>query len=233
MRNYSVFDILGPIMIGPSSSHTAGAARLGKIAGIIAGEGIIKVKFVLHGSFAKTYKGHGTDRALMAGILGMEPWDERLRDSLTIARERGIDIEFTEADLGDVHPNTVKFIIQKKDGTTVEVMGSSIGGGNIVVNEIDGEEIEITGEYPTLIINHKDMPGVISKVTQLLYWENINIAFMRVYRNKRGSDAVMVFETDTVVPQDVVDKLTSLSYKIKELGYIKNVRVISPIKEGE
>lgn len=233
MREYSVFDILGPVMIGPSSSHTAGAARLGKIAGIIAGEGIVKVKFMLHGSFAKTYKGHGTDRALVAGILGMDPWDERLRDSLIIAREKGIDIEFEETDLGNVHPNTVKFIIKKNNGTTVEIMGSSIGGGNIIINEIDGEEIEITGEYPTLIINHKDMPGVISKVTQLLYWENINIAFMRVYRNKKGSDAIMVFETDTVVPQNVVSRITGLSYKIKELGYIKSVRVISPITEGE
>lgn len=233
MRKYSAFDILGPVMIGPSSSHTAGAARLGKIAGIIAGEGIVKVKFMLHGSFAKTYKGHGTDRALTAGILGMDPCDERLRDSLSIAKKKGIDVEFEETDLGDVHPNTVKFIISKKDGTDVEVRGSSIGGGSIIINEIDGEEIEITGEYPTLIINHKDMPGVISKVTELLYWENINIAFMRVYRSKRGSDAIMVFETDTVVPDDVVNRITGLSYKIKELGYIKSVKVISPVTEGE
>jgi L-serine dehydratase len=157
MRKFGVYDILGPVMIGPSSSHTAGAARLGKIAGIICGGNIAKVVFLLHGSFAKTYKGHGTDRALVAGILGMEPWDERLRDSLDIAKEKGIEIEFREADLGDVHPNTVKFLMTKSDGSIVEVRGSSIGGGNIVINEVDNEEIEFTGEYPTIIIKHQDV----------------------------------------------------------------------------
>lgn len=233
MRKYSAFDILGPVMIGPSSSHTAGAARLGKIAKMVAGEGISKVTFLLHGSFAKTYKGHGTDKALVAGILGMDPWDEHLKDSFKIAADNGLDIKFEEADLGDVHPNTVKFIIGKKDGSVVQVRGSSIGGGNIMINEVDGEEVEFTGDYPTLIIKHKDMPGVISKVTECLYWEDINIAFMRVYRSSKGSDAIMVFETDTVVPKEVVDRITGSSYKIKEFGYIKSVRVISPVAEGE
>lgn len=233
MRKYSAFDILGPVMIGPSSSHTAGAARLGKIAKMIAGEDISKVTFLLHGSFAKTYKGHGTDKALVAGILGMDPWDERLKDSFKIADSNGINIKFEEADLGDVHPNTVKFIIEKKDGNIVEVRGCSIGGGNIMINEVDGEEIEFTGDYPTLIIKHRDMPGVISKVTERLYLENINIAFMRVYRNKKGSNAIMVFETDSVVPKEVVNRITGSSYKIKEFGYIKSVRIISPLTEGE
>src|SRR5690554_5969080 len=116
MRDYGVFDILGPIMIGPSSSHTAGAARLAKVASIIAGEKITKVEFLLHGSFAQTYKGHGTDKALVAGILKMDPWDENLKNSYKIAEEKGIEIIFTQTDLGDVHPNTVKFIITKDDG---------------------------------------------------------------------------------------------------------------------
>lgn len=232
MRKFGVYDILGPVMIGPSSSHTAGAARLGKIAGIICGGNIVKVVFLLHGSFAKTYKGHGTDRALVAGILGMEPWDEKLRDSLDIAKEKGIEIEFREADLGDVHPNTVKFLMTKSDGSIVEVRGSSIGGGNIVINEVDNEEIEFTGEYPTIIIKHQDVPGVISKVTALLYEEEINIAFMRVFRNSRGSNAFMVFETDTPVPSEFVQKVQGLSYKIREFGYIKSVKVINPAKEG-
>lgn len=232
MRKFGVYDILGPVMIGPSSSHTAGAARLGKIAGIICGGNIAKVVFLLHGSFAKTYKGHGTDRALVAGILGMEPWDERLRDSLDIAKEKGIEIEFREADLGDVHPNTVKFLMTKSDGSIVEVRGSSIGGGNIVINEVDNEEIEFTGEYPTIIIKHQDVPGVISKVTALLYEEEINIAFMRVFRNSRGSNAFMVFETDTPVPYEFVQKVQGLSYKIREFGYIKSVKVINPAEEG-
>lgn len=232
MRKFGVYDILGPVMIGPSSSHTAGAARLGKIAGIICGGNIVKVAFLLHGSFAKTYKGHGTDRALVAGILGMEPWDERLRDSLDIAKKKGMEIEFREADLGDVHPNTVKFLMTKSDGSIAEVRGSSIGGGNIVINEVDNEEIEFTGEYPTIIIKHQDVPGVISKVTALLYEEEINIAFMRVFRNSRGSNAFMVFETDTPVPSEFVQKVQGLSYKIREFGYIKSVKVINPAEEG-
>lgn len=224
MKKFGVFDIVGPIMIGPSSSHTAGAARLGKIARIIAGKGIKSVEFYLHGSFAKTYKGHGTDRALVAGMLGMDPWDERLRDSIKIAKDNNIDMVFHEADLGDVHPNTVKFIIHKDDGIIVEVMGSSVGGGNIEITRVNGEEIEFTGAYPTLIINHIDIPGMISKVTALLYEGNINIAFMKVYRSKRGSNATMVFETDSIVEENIVQK-------IKNIPYIGSVKVISPTEE--
>ncbi|WP_055666844.1 L-serine ammonia-lyase, iron-sulfur-dependent subunit beta [Desnuesiella massiliensis] len=225
MKKFGVFDILGPIMIGPSSSHTAGAARLGKIAGIIAGNVITKVQFLLHGSFGKTYRGHGTDRALVAGILGMDPWDERLRDSLEIAKGKGLEIEFKEADLGDVHPNTVKFLITRVDGRIVEVMGSSIGGGNIVINEVDGDAIEFTGEYPTLIIKHRDVPGVVSKVTAIMYDRDINIAFMKVFRSTKGYQATMIFETDNPVPEDIIEK-------IKSVGYISSIRIINPVMEG-
>ena len=225
MKNYSVFDILGPIMVGPSSSHTAGAARLGKIAAIIAGKNIISVKFVLHGSFAKTYKGHGTDRALVAGILGMDPWDDRLKDSLALAKKQGLQIEFVEGDLGDVHPNTVKFIITKKNEKVVEVIGSSVGGGNISIFRVDGEPVEFTGNYPTIIISHKDIPGMISKVSTVLYDGNVNIAFMNVYRNSRGLKAAMVFETDTVVPENVLSK-------IKSMSDIYSIREISPVKQS-
>lgn len=225
MKKFGVFDILGPVMIGPSSSHTAGAARLGKIAGIIAGEGIKKVKFVLHGSFAKTYKGHGTDKALAAGILDMDPWDERLRDALSIAKERDLEIEFIEGDLGDVHPNSVKFIITKKDGIVVEVTGSSVGGGNIEITNVDGEEVEFTGEYPTIIVKHIDVPGVISEVTTIMYEEKINIAFMKVFRGSKGAQATMIFETDSIVPKHLIQK-------INNLGHISSIRVINPIKEG-
>ena len=176
MKEFGVFDIVGPIMIGPSSSHTAGAARLAKVASIIAGGGIKKVEFLLHGSFAKTYKGHGTDKALVAGILRMDPWDENLKKSFEIAEEQGIDLVFTETDLGDVHPNTVKFIITKEDGQVSVIAGSSIGGGNIVIFDIDGQEVEFTGDYPTLITKHRDTPGVIAKITSILYEEKMNIA---------------------------------------------------------
>lgn len=225
MKNYSVFDILGPIMIGPSSSHTAGAARLAKIAAIIAGPNIISVQFVLHGSFAKTYKGHGSDRALVAGILGMDPWDDRLKDSLLIAKEQGLIIEFVFEDLGDVHPNTVKFIITNDNGVIAEIVGSSVGGGNIIIFEVDGQPVEFTGNYPTIIISHKDVPGMISKVSTILYDENVNIAFMNVYRNSRGLKAAMVFETDTTVPENVLDR-------IKALSNIYNIREISPVLQS-
>ena len=225
MKNYSVFDILGPIMVGPSSSHTAGAARLAKIASIIAGKNIESVQFVLHGSFAKTYKGHGSDRALVAGILGMDPWDDRLKDSIGIAKERGLQIEFILGDLGDVHPNTVKFIITKKNGKIVEIVGSSVGGGNISIFEVDGQPVEFTGSYPTIIISHKDIPGMISKVSTLLYEENVNIASMKVYRNSKGLKAAMVFETDTSVAEDVLDR-------IKSMENIYSIREISPVPQS-
>ena len=226
MKSVGVFDILGPIMIGPSSSHTAGAARLGKVARSIACEDINKVTFLLHGSFAKTYKGHGTDRALAAGILGMEPSDIRLRDALDIAKEQGIEIKFQEADLGDVHPNTVKFLIEGKEGAQYEVMGSSIGGGSILVTEVNGNSVEFNGQYPTLIISHMDVPGMVSKVATLLYDMDINIAFMKVVRSQKGREANMIFELDHEVSEEALDQ-------IKLLGNINKVIMINPIKDGE
>ena len=227
MRKYSAFDILGPIMIGPSSSHTAGAARLGKIASIIAGDGIKSVQFFLHGSFATTYKGHGTDKALVAGILGMNPWDENLKNSMEIAKENGIEVEFIPTDLGDVHPNTVKSVITKEDGKIVQVIGASIGGGNIVVTEVDGDQIEFTGEYPTILINHIDVPGMVSKVSAVLYECQINIAFMKVYRTSgKGSAAAMVFEVDNFVSDKIIDAISNIPN-------IHKVRAINPVREEE
>ncbi|NYB73078.1 L-serine ammonia-lyase, iron-sulfur-dependent, subunit beta [Sedimentibacter hydroxybenzoicus DSM 7310] len=225
MRDYGVFDILGPIMIGPSSSHTAGAARLAKVAGIIAGGNITKVSFLLHGSFAKTYRGHGTDKALVAGVLNMDPWDENLKDSFKIAEEKGIEIIFAETDLGDVHPNTVKFIITKMDGSITEVIGSSIGGGNITVINIDSQVVEFTGERPTILTSHKDLPGVISKISSILYEENINIANMRVFRSQKGKMQTMALETDSLISEDLMDK-------IKNIKEIENVKFINPLMEG-
>lgn len=226
MRDYGVFDILGPIMIGPSSSHTAGAARLAKIASIIAGGEITRVQFLLHGSFAQTYKGHGTDKALVAGILNMDPWDDNLKKSFNIAKEKGIEIEFIETDLGDVHPNTVRFIITKKDGIRTEVTGSSIGGGNILVFDIDGQNVEFTGERPTILTQHKDLPGVISKISSILYYENINIANMRVYRNAKGKMATMALETDNLIPEKVANRFANIDE-------IESIKFLNPIIEGD
>ncbi|KMT20838.1 L-serine dehydratase, beta chain SdhB [Clostridium cylindrosporum DSM 605] len=146
MKNYSVFDVLGPVMIGPSSSHTAGAARLGKVARGVVGEDFKKVEFYLHGSFAETYKGHGTDRALAAGILGMETDDERLRTAIQLAESKGIELKYIPTDLGDEHPNTVKMVFYMNDGSTKTITGSSIGGGNMVITNIDGEKIDKDSE---------------------------------------------------------------------------------------
>lgn len=225
MRNFSVFDIIGPIMIGPSSSHTAGAARLAKVAASIAGGRIKKVEFLLHGSFSETYKGHGTDKALAAGILDMEPWDENIKNSLEKAEEKGIEIVFTPADLGDVHPNTVRFIITKDDGSVSMITGSSIGGGNILIFDIDGQAVEFTGERPTLLTRYRDLPGVISKISSILYEENMNIANMRVYRNEKGKMANMTLETDSIITEDAMNK-------IRKITEIDNVKFINPIVEG-
>ena len=221
MKGIGVFDILGPIMIGPSSSHTAGAARLGKIARSIAGGDIAEVTFLLHGSFAKTYKGHGTDRALVAGILGMEPSDERLRNSIDIAKDIGLKFLFKEADLGDVHPNTVKFIMRTINDKYCEIMGSSIGGGSIQIIEVNDNEVDFTGMYETLIATHKDAPGVINSVTSVLYSENINVAFMRVFRQHKGQEATMIFELDNKLSDELIEK-------IKKIEYLHNVISISP-----
>ena len=226
MKNVGVFDILGPIMVGPSSSHTAGAARLGKVAKAICTENVSEVIFLLHGSFGKTYKGHGTDRALVAGILGMEPSDLRLRDSLNIAREKGIRYEFIEADLGDEHPNTVKFLIKGESGIQYEMIGSSIGGGSIVVTEVNNNKVEFTGAYPTIIISNEDVPGVLSKVTALLHNHEVNIAFMKVFRSQKGKGATMVFELDHEVSIEVIND-------IEHMENINKVIMINPIKDGE
>lgn len=225
MRDYGVFDILGPIMIGPSSSHTAGAARLAKVAAIIAGGKITKVEFLLHGSFAQTYKGHGTDKALVAGILNMNPWDDNLKRSFEIAAEQGIEFKFIETDLGDVHPNTVKFIITKEDGHKTEVEGSSIGGGNILIFNIDGLNVEFTGERPTILTKHKDSPGFISKISSILFEENINIANMKYYRSGKGKTATMALETDSFISEDIMKKIMGIEQ-------IESVKFINPIVEG-
>lgn len=210
MKNYSVFDILGPVMIGPSSSHTAGAERLGRAAKRIAGEGFKSVTFYLHGSFAKTYKGHGTDRALIAGILGMETYDERIKNSFDIAKEKGIKIEFIEADLGDVHPNTVKIVIHKDDGSDVSVTGSSIGGGSILITNIDGDDMEFSGEYPVIIIKHTDKKGMISKISFALAMNEINIATLKVTREIKGETATTVVETDTNISKEVISEISKI-----------------------
>ena len=211
MANIGIFDVLGPIMIGPSSSHTAGAARLGKIAGTIVNKPIKEVSFLLHGSFRETYKGHGTDRALVAGILGFLPDDPNLKDSISIANEKGIIIRFLPADLGQVHPNTVKFLIKDIDDIEWEVLGSSIGGGLVEINEINGKKVKVTGEYTTIITCHDDVPGTVSKISTLFYENKINIAFMSLSRNQKGKDATMTLEVDTNISDEIINEIKSIN----------------------
>ena len=210
MGKSNVFDLLGPIMVGPSSSHTAGAVRLGGMARKILGEEPVQVKILLHGSFATTGKGHGTNLALVAGLLGMATDDERIPEALKIAEERGLKVSFEITDLGEVHPNTVKFDLLGEHGSQVQVIGSSVGGGTIVIRQINDFQVEIRGDYPTLVILHQDLPGVVAQVTLLLSTVQINIARMLVSREKKGAEALMVLETDQTIDNAILDLLRKL-----------------------
>ena len=223
MADHSIFEILGPVMIGPSSSHTAGAARLGKAAREICGEPFSAVHFMLHGSFAKTYKGHGTDKALAAGVLGMAPHNENLKDALNIAVRHGIELSFAEAELGECHENTARIIFSLERGGTFYVQGSSVGGGAILITDINGFEAEITGEYPTVVVSHIDKPGVIGNTCTALARAGINIGLMRVKRRDKGMQASMTIQTDERIPNEVVDELMKIEHII-------SVRVLNPIE---
>ncbi len=217
-----IFDVIGPIMVGPSSSHTAGAVRISAIANKICGGIPARVSFYLHGSFAETYRGHGTDKALVGGILGMSPSDERLRNSFQYAREQRLDFEFNTIDLGDVHPNTIKIVMHAHDGAIHEVIGSSIGGGSVFISSVDNARVEFSGQYPTILTSHEDKPGLIAGVTSLFADQGINIAFLKVFRYSRGSDASMLVETDAPIPADLIDAINKLE-GIKNTIYIDDI----------
>lgn len=207
----NLFDIIGPVMIGPSSSHTAGACRLGLLAAAILGQEPVRADVLLHGSFARTYRGHGTDRALAAGLMGWTPDDLRIPQALSLAKEGGRDFVFRPGDLGSmVHPNTACFQLTGADGRECRVIGSSIGGGQVKVTSIDGFAVELTGVLPALLIPHRDEPGVIALVSSILALHQVNIASMRVFRDNKGGLATMVLECDEGVPDNVVHQLETL-----------------------
>ncbi len=206
----NVFDIVGPIMIGPSSSHTAGAVRIGRIAGALLGETAVKARIGLHGSFAKTYKGHGTDKALAAGILGMDTGDDRIRESLRLAQQAGMDVHFFPVHIDDAHPNTAQIELVGQSGKTITIEGASVGGGNIRIRRVNGMEVDISGQYTTLIILHNDTPGIIASVTKFLAGANINIGSFRLSRRQKGGLAVMTLEVDSPVPQHINHALEHL-----------------------
>ncbi len=191
-----VFDIIGPVMIGPSSSHTAGAVRIGKYARIILGETPEKASIRFSGSFAQTYKGHGTDRAVVAGILGMDTDDDRIPDSMILAEELGLDFCFIEEDIDNAHPNTVEIVLEDGKGAKVLVQGASVGGGNILINKINDTVVAITGKSDTLIITHKDVPGVVAEITAVLAEHQVNIHGLSLSRDCKGGTAVVTIELD-------------------------------------
>lgn len=205
--NISIFEVVGPIMVGPSSSHTAGAAKLAQAAKLIAKKPFSHISFGLHGSFAKTYKGHGTDRALVAGALGLNADDEKLPYSFEIAKERGITFDFYEIELEGMHENTVKMTLTMDDGSENIVIGSSIGGGQIVIKDINGFTTEVSLQSPTLLINHHDTKGVISEITATLANNALNIATMKLSRKSKGDIACCVIETDEIIPEQIEQKI--------------------------
>ena len=200
----NIFDIIGPVMVGPSSSHTAGAVRIGFVSRKLLGEPVKSVKLLLYGSFLATGKGHGTDRALVAGLLGMLPDDERVPFAFEEAVKAGMEFTFGEANLKEAHPNSVVLKMVGESGKELEVIAASLGGGRMKICQIDGMEANFCAEYPTLIVQNIDQPGCVATVTTMLSDRGINIATLQLYRGSRGGDAVMVVECDREVPYGAI-----------------------------
>jgi L-serine dehydratase len=210
----SLLDIIGPVMVGPSSSHTAGACRIGLLARCLAGGTPHRARIELHGSFARTGEGHGTDKAIVGGLMGFRPDDERLRDALGIAEREGLDYRFEKTTLGedgDVHPNTVRMTVER-DARTAVMVGSSLGAGRVVVTNIDGYPVEVTGNYHTIVLVAEDIPGSVARIAGILADHGLNIATLRLSRKERGGDAFMVIELDDEPGVDVRDQLRDLSW---------------------
>ena len=205
-----IFDLIGPVMVGPSSSHTAGAARIGLVAGRLLSQRCVKAVLHLHGSFADTGKGHGTDKALIAGLMGMQPDDERIPDSFSYAEDFGLDFRFEHARLRNVHPNSVYMELWGEKGARLTILASSIGGGRIQIKEISGMPLCFTAEYPTLIVRNEDQPGSVSDVSRVLAELKINIATFNVNRDSRGGKAIMVIECDSPIEEHIAARIREI-----------------------
>ena len=211
----NVFDIIGPVMIGPSSSHTAGAVRIGRVVNkLMDGQTPEKLEIILSGSFAQTYRGHGTDRALLAGIMGFHSDSPEIRDALEIAKERGINYEFVKKDLPGAHPNTARITYTLADGSTGSAQAASVGGDNIRVDLINGMKVDFSGESNTLLVMHLDRPGVIAAVTTLMRWEyaDLNICNFHLSREQRGGNAIMTIEIDNMPPETLIEDVRKLDH---------------------
>lgn len=211
----NIFDILGPVMVGPSSSHTAGAVRIGYVAKYLLQDTPQHVKIFFYGSFASTGTGHGTDRAVVAGLLGMKPDDIRIPDSFNYAKKAGLNYSFHQTELKNAHPNTVVLEMQGVNGRALIIQASSLGGGRIMINRLDGIDVNFTAEKPTLIVHNLDQPGHVAEVTSMLSHKCVNIATIQLNRDKRGGYAVMVLETDQAIPDESIKWLEHLEGIIK------------------
>lgn len=200
----NLLDIIGPVMVGPSSSHTAGAVRIGNVARKLLGEQISSAEIFFHGSFLATGKGHGTDKAVVAGLLGMSVDDSRIPHSFDVAEKENMSFHISGIDLGDAHPNSVKMNLTGISGKRLSVIAASVGGGRIEVREVDGLCATFSGDYPTLIVHHMDQPGIVTETTSLLAEQNVNIASMHLYREGRGDQAIMVIECDQEISAEII-----------------------------
>ncbi|MCD8149599.1 MAG: L-serine ammonia-lyase, iron-sulfur-dependent subunit beta [Clostridiales bacterium] len=212
-------DIIGPVMVGPSSSHTAGAVKIGRASRKLLAEEVLNAEILFHGSFLATGKGHGTDKALIAGLLGMEVDDSEIPNSFVLAKEKGLSFTFAGVDLGDIHPNSVKMNLTGVSGRSLEIVASSTGGGQILICELDGLTVNFSGEYPTLIVHNLDQPGHVTEVTSMLAHKSVNIATIQLYRESRGGNAVMVLECDQEIPRASVKWLEHLEGVLKVTYY--------------
>ncbi len=218
----SLLDIIGPVMVGPSSSHTAGACRIGLLARGLVGGTPERARIELHGSFARTGEGHGTDKALAGGLLGFRPDDERLRDALDIMEREGLDYQFEKTTLADdAHPNTCRLTVERA-GQTTTVIGSSLGAGRVRLSEIDGYPVELTGHLPTIVLVAADQPGSVARIAGILAEQQVNLATMRLTRKERGGDAFMVIECDE--PPGGAARQA-----IDELDWVKWVRTLDKV----
>lgn len=208
----SLLDIIGPVMVGPSSSHTAGACRLGLLARGLVGGTPQRAKIELHGSFARTGEGHGTDKAIVAGLMGFRPDDDRIREALHIAEREGLDYRFEKTTLDEeAHPNTVRISLERADRTAV-MMGSSLGAGRVLVTQIDGYPVEVSGNYNTIVLVAEDTKGSVARIALLLAEHDLNIATLRLTRKKKGGDAFMVIELDSYPDETVRDDIRALPW---------------------
>ena len=221
MKKKTLFDVIGPIIIGPSSSHTAGAARLGYLAGKIYGELPKKIHFKLYNSFAKTGKGHGTDKGLLGGVIGLSVDNPQIRNVFELAKQSNIDFSFEFLENFSRHPNSVDFIFDGNNGK-MEISGASLGGGDVIIDAINGYKFNINGNYPTLLLIYKDKPGMIYNVTVLIQKQNINIASMNCQRKARGEEASMAIYLDSPLNEETLKELS----KIDEIYFIRSLEAI-------